>query len=250
MRVFYCLMESSDIIFQNRIIFLIFNYIISPRIIAFSISRNKNNLHKKKHFFRHVVKGVKRKAPPPPSNTPNNEAPPPPKKTPPAKKKQVKRERPNTFMTREHFQPTEHNEFVVSNPDKVNEIKDLRVFFNDEKNRGVCFDYNVFEGKDKKIIRDPTFFVFNLWQEKRENLKNPDKDDGHREMTAKLKPRDIPALIEVCKAVELLNPKLFKNISPSASQFNAVNFVNRIMEAEAKESSTKVAEVEELDGGA
>lgn len=191
------------------------------------------------------MKGVKRKAPP--SNTPNNEAP-PPKKTPPAKKKQGKRERPKTFMTREHFQATEHNEFVVSNPDKVKEIHDLRVFFNDEKDRGVCFDYNIFEGKDKKIIKDPTFFVFNLWQEKRENLKYPDKDDGHREMAAKLKPRDIPALIEVCKAVELLNPKLFKNISPSACQFNAVNFVNRIMEAEAK--AANVAEVEELDGGA
>ena len=185
---------------------------------------------------------VKRKAP-----TSNNESP-PPKKTPPVtKKRQLKRERPNVFMTREHFHPTEHNEFVVSNPDKVNMIKDLRVFFNDEKTRGTCFDYNVFEGKDKKTIRDPTLFVFNLWQEKKENLKNPDKDNGHREVTAKLKPRDIPALIEVCKAIQLLNPKLFKNISPSACQFNAVDFANRLLEAEANESSTKAAEVEELD---
>ena len=215
--------------------------------------RNKNNLHRIKFFFRRVVKGgVKRKAPTPvPSNTPNNESPPPPKKTPttPAKKRIVKRDRPNTFMTREHFRATDHNEFVVSNPDKVNEIKDFRVFFNDEKTRGVCFDYNVFEGKDKKIIKDPTLFVFNLWQEKKENLKNPNKDNGEREITAKLKPRDIPALIEVCKAVELLNPKLFKNISPSACSFHAVNFVNQILEAEVNESSTKVAEVEELEGG-
>ena len=147
-------------------------------------------------------------------------------------------------MTREHFQPTQHNEFVVANPDKVNDIKELRVFFNDEKNRGACFDYNVFEGKDKKIIKDPTLFVFNLWQEKKENLKNPDKDNGQRETSAKLKPRDIPALIETCKAVQMLNPKIFENLPPT-SQFNACQFVKRLLEGE---NSAKTAEVDELDG--
>ena len=89
-------------------------------------------------------------------------------------------------------------------------------------------------------------FIFNLWQEKRENLKNPDKDNGHRETTAKLKPRDIPALIEACKAVQMLNPKIFENLPPT-SQFNAVQFVKRLLEAE-KEFSAKTAEVQELDG--
>ena len=48
-------------------------------------------------------------------------------------------------MTRENFKATSLNEFVVETPDKINEIRDFRVFFNDERTRGAVFDYNIFK---------------------------------------------------------------------------------------------------------
>ena len=240
-------MESSETL---EIIFLIFNYIIPPRIIAFFAIANYRGIKiiYIKNFFRDVVKGAnKRKASPPtPTNTPDDESPPPLKKTP-AKKRQQKKERPNIFMTRENFKATSRNEFVVETPDKVNDIRDFRVFFNDEKTRGAVFDYNVFKGKDEKTIRDPTLFVFNHWQEKKENLKNPETDDGKRETAAKLKPRDIDVLVEVCRAAKMLNPRLFDNI-PTQSKFNAIQFVKRMLAEEDENSNSLIAEVEELDG--
>ena len=77
----------------------------------------------------------KRKNPPTPTNSPT-----PAKKTP--QKRGRKRDRPNIFMTRDHFKSTPTNEVVLKSPDEVKTIQDFRMFFSEEKTRGVSFMFN------------------------------------------------------------------------------------------------------------
>ena len=124
------------------------------------------------------MRGRKRKAPPTSSNAPNAE-PPPPKKTQPKKRAtKTKREKPNIFSTRDNFKGNSQNEYVVRQPDNVEKLHNFRLFFNDERTRGVIFDYNKFKTKEGKDIKTPYLFLFNYWDEKPENIKFPDSDDG------------------------------------------------------------------------
>ena len=122
------------------------------------------------------MRGRKRKAPPPPLNAPNAE-PPPPKKTPP-KKRVTKREKPNIYSTRDNFKGNSQNEYIVRQPDHVEKLRNFRLFFNDECTRGVLFDFNKFKTKEGKDVKTPYLFMFNYWDEKPENIKFPDSDDG------------------------------------------------------------------------
>ena len=122
------------------------------------------------------MRGRKRKAPPTPSNAPNAE-PPPPKKTQP-KKRATKREKQNIYSTRDNFKGNSQNEYIVRQPDNVEKLHNFRLFFNDEQTRGVIFDYNKFKTKEGKDIKTPYLFLFNYWDEKPENIKFPDSDDG------------------------------------------------------------------------
>ena len=126
----------------------------------------------KKFFSRSDVNAKKRKAPPAPTNSPT-----PAKKTP--QKRGRKRDRPNIFMTRDHFKSTPTNEVVLKSPDEVKTIQDFRMFFSEEKTRGVSFMFNEFQNKNQQMIKVPTMFFSNYWQEKPENLKNPLNDNGN-----------------------------------------------------------------------
>ena len=131
-----------------------------------------------KKIFRAYVKGNKRKMPPP---SPSQEFDmPPPKKTP--KKRNVKREKPNTYSIRENFVATDANEYVVQTPDDPKEIQNFRLFCNSERTRSVVFDFNKFKSKEGKDVKTPTLFFVNHWDEKKENLKNPDSDNGKKRL--------------------------------------------------------------------
>ena len=77
-------------------------------------------------------------------------------------------------------------------------------------------------------------------------MKDPDSDDGERETTAKLKPRDIPYLLKVCRVAQMLNPKCFEN-SPSALDFDADVYCKNYLEKEAAEDASTTADVEEIE---
>ena len=182
------------------------------------------------------MKNRKRKAPPPPNNPPT-----PTKKSP--QKRGRKRERPNIFMTRDHFVTTSTNEVILKSPDEVKTIQDFRIFLSEEKNRGISFMFNTFKNKNEQTISVPTLFFSNYWQEKAENLKNPLNDNGEREQTAKFKPHDIPAIIEACKLVMKINPHLFKSIT-NEEKFKADQFISRIRKT--LPAATNEADIEEL----
>lgn len=131
----------------------------------------KTNFCKKN--FRNPLRGRKRKAPPPPSNA---ELPPP--KKPPPKKRVAKKEKPKIYSTRDNFKANSQNEYTIRQPDYVESLHNFRLFFNDEKTRGIIFDFNNFKSKEGKNVKTPCLFLFNYWEEKAENIKFPDKDDG------------------------------------------------------------------------
>ena len=159
-----------------------------------------------------------------PSNTPNG-SPPPAKKTP--KKRVVKREKPNIYTMRDNFVATDTNEYVVDTADEVKVINDFRLFTNTERTRGVAFDFNKFIGRDGKEIKNPTVWMINHWEEKKENIKHPETDDGHRETAARFKPHEIPIIEEAFKAIKLLNPAIFNNMK-THNNFKAEDFINRV----------------------
>ena len=126
------------------------------------------------------MKGNKKRKMPPPTPSQTSESPPPPKKTP--KKRNVKREKPNTYSIRENFKATGSNEYVVRTPDDVKDIQDFRLFCNSERTRAVVFDFNKFKNKEGKEVKTPTLFFVNHWDEKKENLKFPDLDNGKKRL--------------------------------------------------------------------
>ena len=179
----------------------------------------------------------KRKIPPPqPNNSPISA-----KKNP--VKRSRKKDRPNGFMTHDHFVPTPLNEVVLNRSDEVKTIQDFRLFFSEDKTRCVSFMMNTFKGKNEQLISIPTIFFSNYWMEKKENLKNPLTNDGHRESTAKFKPRDIPAIIEAMQCVMKMNPLIFKQ-SQDEENFKSDAFISRIKNSVP--ALSKEAEVEEL----
>ena len=91
--------------------------------------------------------------------------------TPARKTPRKKRERPNVFMTSDHY---EGHEIVLKNTDKSPEIKEFRMMFNKEKSRGVTFMNNKFIGLRGEEVSYPTIFLTNFWKEKPELIKNPD----------------------------------------------------------------------------
>ena len=147
-------------------------------------------------------------------------------------------------MTRDHFKVTPTNEVVLKSPDEVKEIEDFRMFFCEEKTRGVSFMFNEFKNKNDISIKVPTMFFSNYWQEKAENLKNPLTDNGNREATAKFKPRDLPLIIEACKVVMKLNPHLYKTVL-TEDNFKADTFISRVRK-ELQATPNNQADIEEL----
>ena len=104
------------------------------------------------------------------------------------------------------------------------------------------FDFNKFLGRDGKEVKNPTVWMINHWQEKKENIKHPETDNGDRETAARFKPHEIPIIEEAFKAIKLLNPSIFNNLS-CKYDFNAEAFVNRVMNSR----NSKAAETEELE---
>ena len=158
-------------------------------------------------------------------------------------KRSRKKERPMSFMTNDNFVPTSTNEVVLNRPDEVKTIQDFRLFFSEDKTRCVSFMMNTFKGKNEQLISIPTVFFSNYWVEKKENLKNPLTDDGHREQTAKFKPRDVPFIIEAMNCMMKMNPLIFTQ-SEAEEKFKSDAFISRIRNSVP--ALSKEAEVEEL----
>ena len=200
------------------------------------------------------MKGAsKRKMPPPPPSQ-TSDTPPPKKAT---KTRKVKREKPNTYSIRENFNATDTNEYVVSTPDDINDLQNFRLFCNEERTRAVVFDFNKFKSKEGKDVKTPTLFFVNHWEEKKENMKNPNSDNGKkkgfiykkdcnehnsiffivdsffftgkREIAAKFRPQDLPSIEEALKAIKSMNPKIFDKLADKP-EFDANIFVSRAMQ--------------------
>ena len=90
----------------------------------------------------------------------------------------AKKEKPKIYSTRDNFKANSQNEYTIRQPDYVESLHNFRLFFNDEKTRGILFDFNNFKSKEGKNVKTPCLFLFNYWEEKAENIKFPDKDDG------------------------------------------------------------------------
>ena len=90
----------------------------------------------------------------------------------------AKKEKPKIYSTRDNFKANSQNEYTIRQPDYVESLHNFRLFFNDEKTRGIIFDFNNFKSKEGKNVKTPCLFLFNYWEEKAENIKFPDKDDG------------------------------------------------------------------------
>lgn len=94
-------------------------------INEYVLKNRKSNFYQEKNmiynFSRTDVNNNKKRkaAPPPPNNSPT-----PARKSP--VKRSRKRERPNVFMTRDHFVPSSTNEVVLKSPDEVKTINDFR----------------------------------------------------------------------------------------------------------------------------
>ena len=202
------------------------------------------------------MKGAsKRKMPPPPPSQ-TSDTPPPKKAT---KTRKVKREKPNTYSIRENFCATDDNEYVVKTPDDVKDLQNFRLFCNEERTRAVVFDFNKFQTKEGKDVKTPTLFFVNHWDEKKENMKHPNSDNGKkkgfiykkdcneheldifymivsvlfafftglREIAAKFRPQDLPIIEEALKAIKSMNPKIFDKVRDKPD-FDAKIFVDRI----------------------
>ena len=100
------------------------------------------------------------------------------------------------------------------------------------------------KGKNEQIISMPMVFFSNYWIEKKDNLKNPSTDDGHREVSAKFKPCDVPIIIEAMVCLMKMNPSMFKQ-SGEEEMFKSDAFISRIKN-NALPPTSKEAEVEEL----
>ncbi len=168
-------------------------------------------------FYRSNVAEKKKN---PPTDDPTAQA----KKTPVRRPK--KREWPNIFSTRDHFKATDTNEVVLKNTDVIKEIKNFRMFLNEEKTRGISFMMNEFMASKNNYVTTPTLLFSNFWNEKPECIKNPATDDGSRETASKFKPRDIPIIKEALTVIMALNPDLYKNLP--APEFNAQEFLARV----------------------
>ena len=114
---------------------------------------------------------------PPPPSSQTSDTPPPKKAT---KTRKVKREKPNTYSIRENFCATDDNEYVVKTPDDVKDLQNFRLFCNEERTRAVVFDFNKFQTKEGKDVKTPTLFFVNHWDEKKENMKHPNSDNGKK----------------------------------------------------------------------
>ena len=72
---------------------------------------------------------------------------------------------------------------------------------------------------------------------------------GLRETAAKFRPQDIPSIEEAFKAIKALNPKIFDKV-PDKVEFDADNFVNRVMEQRKSEAAElAIARHEAHNGG-
>ena len=92
--------------------------------------------------------------------------------TPVKKPRTGKRDKPNVFMTDEHYKGGQ--EVVLKNTDRVTNINNFRIKLNDEGTRRITFMMNEFVGNNNQEVKTPTIFFSNFWKEKPELIKHPE----------------------------------------------------------------------------
>ena len=91
--------------------------------------------------------------------------------TPTKKIRKAKRDRPNLFMTDEHY--VGGQDITLKTSDQTAEINNFRIKLNQEGTRGITFMHNRFIGNNGQEVKKAQIFFTNYWTEKKELIKNP-----------------------------------------------------------------------------
>ena len=163
-----------------------------------------------------------------------------PKDPPPVLKKKPQ----NMFSLKERFKSGYQSD-ARHLPKPRDSLVNYRLLVTDRKS--ITFFNNEYLFNDEVQVI-PTIFFTQVYYEKKENLLDPENDDGRREMHVKFNTKEYPLIMKAMRELRARNKEIFKNIPDDDHELTTTEFIDDDDdEEEEEEEEEDDVEYEDVD---
>ena len=129
-------------------------------------------------------------------------------------------------------------------PKPRDSIVNYRLLVTDKKS--ITFFNNEYLFNDETQVI-PTIFFTQVWYEKKENLEDPENDDGRRENHVKFNTKEYPLIMKAMRELRSRNKEIFKNIPDDDHELKTTEFCESDEDDEEDEEEEEEEEEDDVE---